>query len=886
MLIFGWFKTDLARAAWIFVGIALAGTLAALHAPRTPPGNRGARLALDPWRAFRDSLAEARRVPVLLQTVLGIAYFSMLGSLFLAIIPIYGRNFLGLSEQRAGLLLMLLSVGIAIGSLTAGKLSEGRVEIGLVPLGSLGMTLSSLDLALFGGRGGNLLGLPARATIDLLLLGLSAGLYIVPLNALLQQRSPAGMKGRLVAFSNVLAFAAVLAAAAIPWLLSSALGWSSRQLVLCGALMTLAGTLYVLSLLPHFLVRLILWLLTHTFYRIQVAGAENLPARGGLLVANHVSWVDALLIGAASDRMVRFMMYRPFYEAPLVHWFFRRMGVIPIAAEDTAEQKEASLAQARQEIAEGHLVCVFAEGAITRTGNLLRFRRGFERIAQGMDAPIVPVCLDGVWGGLFSYERGRLLLKRPRRVLEPVRVLFGEPMPPSSKTFEVRLKIQELSVEGFRLRKSAQWPLELELVRSAKRRWRRPLLIDSDGRVLRQGQALARALALRAPLFGDRRPTPGTVCILLPPGAQGALATLSALAAGKVVAHLDAAAGAELLRREVELARPECVVTSRALLVDPARREALRDARLVLIEEAEASLPALELFLLGLTCRLLPAGLIARFLLGGTPGDVDRTAAVIFSFPQPGGPSRSVALSHHNILSNIESLKQVFRLSREDRILGVLPLSSSFGLTGTLLLPAIGGIPVVYHQDPWDVETVARLSVEQRITILPVAPAHLAAYTGKIPALAFRHLRHALTSGAGLTPELRERFRELYGVEPLEGFGCAECSPLISLNVPTTAGASQGQTGRRAGTSGHPLPGIAIKIVDPQSGAALPPDREGLLLVKGPNVMQGYLNDPAGTEQVLSDGWFHTGVVASQDDDGFLTLRDTTAPERQASQPS
>jgi len=341
-------------------------------------------------------------------------------------------------------------------------------------------------------------------------------LFIVPLNAVLQQRSPEGGKGRMIAFSNLLTFSAVLLAAAIPWLATDLLGWGSRQIVLAAGLVTGLVTLYIVSLLPDFLVRLVLWLLTNTIYRIRVSGDENLPSGGGLLVVNHVSWVDALLVGASCARRISFLMYRPLYERRPFHWFFKRMGVIPVSARDSPERKEASLALAREQIASGRLVCIFAEGSITRTGYLLRFRRGLERIAGGGSAPIVPVLLGGVWGSLFSYRDGRLLFRWPRQFLEPVRVHFGHPMPPTTKAHEVRQRIQEMSVDNFALRKQEQRLLQFRFLRQAKRTWRRRFVTDSSARELRYGAALLRVLELRARLVeadeGD-----DAVGILLPP---------------------------------------------------------------------------------------------------------------------------------------------------------------------------------------------------------------------------------------------------------------------------------------------------------------------------------------------------------------------------------
>ena len=211
-------------------------------------------------------------------------------------------------------------------------------------------------------------------------------------------------------------------------------------------------------------------------------------------------------------------------------------------------------------------------------------------------------------------------------------------------------------------------------------------------------------------------------------------------------------------------------------------------------------------------------------------------------------------------------------MSREDLVLGVLPLSTSFGLIGTVLLPAVAGLGVVYHRDPRDTKTIGTLAGTHGITVLPVSTDQLALYSSELPPKALARLRHAVVAGGELTDADREHFHERFGVEPLEGFGCAECAPLVSLNVPTIVHDARGQTGHRTGTSGHPLPGIAVRVVDPE-GRELQPDNEGELLVRGANVMRGYVDDAELTARVLRDGWYDTGYRAREDEDGFLTIR-------------
>ncbi|HUE39643.1 MAG TPA: MFS transporter [Candidatus Binatia bacterium] len=866
--VYGLFKGHLAGAGVSYLAVAVVGTAAVAVAPRAPAGNPRARFAWNLLGSAASDWREMRKSPVLGYTLLGIAYFGFLGSLFLTVIPIYGKNVLGLPEEDAGILLAVLSIGIGAGSLIAGRLSRGHVEIGLVPLGSLGIALCALDLGLAATPTWRLpWGLPARTALDLVLLGLASGFFIVPLNSLLQQRSPEGMKGRLIAFSNVLTFAAVLAAAAVPWLLTSVAGLTTAQVILSTAFVTVGGSLYVMNLLPDFLVRLVLWLLTNTIYRVRAIGAENLPREGALFVANHTSWVDFLLIGAACDRMIRFLMFRKYYEWPALHWFFRRMGVIPVAAGDPPHKTEESLAIARQQIAEGHAVCIFAEGSITRTGNLLKFKRGFERIAANASSPIVPIYVDGIWGSIFSYEGGRFFFKWPKGVRRPITVVFGEPMPPTAKAHEVRQRIQELSVQAFMERKRRQRTLGFELVRAARRHWRRPLLVNAQGQMLRFGEVLGRAIALRDALFGHAVGTE-RVGILLPPGVQAALANLATTLGGRVAVNLDATAPGDIARSMVESAQIATVLTSRSYLDPLGFGAKLEGARIVDLDGAvcERSISLLA----KLAVRFLPIAWSASRALTGDSHDVDAVATILYSYPEdaPNAP-RGALLSHHNLLSNLEALRQVFDVTPDDRVLGLLPLSNAMSFATTLWLPILSGARVVYGAERIGAD-IGTLISRETVTLLAVNPALLALLTERVARTELASLRFAAVGGEDLPDEVRAAFVAKFGIEPLEGYGRPECAPIVSLNVPDVAHGKERQLGTRPGTTGRPLPGISVRVVDAATGTPVAPGRDGILWVRGPNVTKGYVS---GTpDGVFRDGWYVTGDQARLDEDGFLTV--------------
>ncbi|HET8563817.1 MAG TPA: MFS transporter, partial [Candidatus Binatia bacterium] len=432
------------RLGWIgiiLIFIAVLGTFTSLGITKVPPSGATKPFKLDPATEIWDGIKRLYRDRVLWLTVVGISYFWFLGALVQMDILLFGKEILQLDEARIGLLGTFLAIGIGVGSLAAGRLSGDKVELGLVPLGSIAMGIFPIVL-FFTPPFFN------WVTVSLVLMGFSAGLFIVPLNALLQQRSGREEKGQLIATNNFLNTMGVLVASAALWAMSDFMGLRSDQIILILGLLTLVATVYALYLLPDFLIRFAAWLLTHTVYRIRIVGQQHLPARGpALLVSNHVSFVDALVIGASIQRMIRFMLHQDYYQLRPMTWFFRLMKVIPVATNNRRGIVE-SLRRARQELQNGEVVCIFPEGAISRTGHLLPFKRGFEKIVEGLDVPIIPVHLDQLWGSIFSFKDGRFFWKRPKLVPYPVTVSFGAPLPSSADTQQVRQAVLELESEA------------------------------------------------------------------------------------------------------------------------------------------------------------------------------------------------------------------------------------------------------------------------------------------------------------------------------------------------------------------------------------------------------------------------------------------------------
>jgi acyl-[acyl-carrier-protein]-phospholipid O-acyltransferase/long-chain-fatty-acid--[acyl-carrier-protein] ligase len=845
----------------IFMILAVFGTLTSLGISRAPVAN--------PTRKFHPNFIaevwretwEIKKDHVLWLAVLGNTYFWFLGGLLQPIILLYGKNVLHLSDTHNTYLQAALAIGIGIGSVAAGYLSGGKIEYGLIPLGAIGLTVFSITLA------STHLGFWS-VMARLALLGFFGGFFAVPVNALIQHRPEIGRRGAVLATAGVLSFIGVGAAGGAYYLLVGVLHLGAAKVFLAGSGLTLIATIGAVVLLPDSLLRLLLWMATHSLYSIHVEGRANIPERGGaLFVANHMSFIDALLLSASTDRHIRFLVFKDIYENRAIKPFARILRAIPISSMQRPREMLKSLREASDAIRNGEVVCIFAEGQITRIGQMLPFRRGFERIMNGLDAPIVPVNLDGVWGSIFSFKGGRFLWKFPRRIPYPVTVSFGKSLPAMSTASEVRRAVQELQTEAFALRKKRMHSLIASFIGSAHRYPLRFSMADGKTPRVRFGGALLKTIFLARRL---RKHWAGQKMagILLPSSVGGALVNFAATLCGKVPVNLNYTLSQESLDSCIEQCGLETIITTQALL-DRTKLEI--PVKTILIEEAAAKPRVLEK-IAALSLWWLPARALTR-LFARRALSVDDLATVIFSSGSTGEP-KGVMLSHYNIASNIEQMNQTFMLDSHDRLLGVLPFFHSFGFTVTLWLPAAIGVGVVYHPNPLDFAAIGELVRKYKITFLLSTPTFLQGYIRRCSPEDFGSLQFVLVGAEKLAERVALAFEDRFGIRPLEGYGCTECSPVVAVNTQDFRAAGFRQVGAKRGRIGHPLPGISVRIVEPESGELLGTDQSGLLLVRGPNVMQGYLGRPEKSAEVLCDGWYVTGDIAAMDDDGFLTITD------------
>ncbi|RUL89368.1 AMP-binding protein [Tautonia sociabilis] len=398
-----------------------------------------------------------------------------------------------------------------------------------------------------------------------------------------------------------------------------------------------------------------------------------------------------------------------------------------------------------------------------------------------------------------------------------------------------------------------------------------PAFVDSTGASLSYRQALLKSLALGRVLervLGPAR----NVGVLLPPSCAGAVTNIALTLRGRVPVNLNYTSSQESVDSAVDQAGITHILSSRRML---DRIELRPKGEILLLEDLAPLVGATDKIWAAAVALLMPTRLLGSVLPGLRDEDLDSPATIIFTSGSTGQP-KGVVLTHRNILSNALQIQHHIHLSPGDVVLGILPFFHSFGFTVPLWTVCCIGLKAVYHPNPLEAQVVARLTREHKASVILATPTFVRGFLKRCKREDFASVRLLVLGAEKLKPELAERIREAWGIEPLEGYGCTETGPVVSVNSPYERKAADGRPvpGNRPGTVGQPMPGTLVKVVDPESGQELPPGREGIICIKGPQVMAGYLNHPEATAQVLRDGWYWTGDLGLVDEDGFIVITD------------
>ena len=611
-------------------------------------------------------------------------------------------------------------------------------------------------------------------------------------------------------------------------------------------------------------------IIARLLYRVRSRGHEHIPAKGGaVIIANHLSYVDPVLLQLACPRPIRFIGHKSLRSNRFFDWVFRLSGALTISAGKPAE----AIRLAIKAVEAGEIVAVFPEGQISRTGQLMAIRRGFEVIARKANAPIIPVYIDGVWGSVFSFAGNSYLWKSPRLMPTQVFVQIGAPIPLDQATpAHARKLLLDLGAEAFDERPVLRRHLGRECVRSLVKHPGRLAIVDrtAERKPVKAGQLVAAASALSRHI---RRTIPERrVGIVLPPGAGAFIANLAVICAGKIPVNLNFTAGRSALEASMKIAG---VVT--VLSADAVRQkvpnfpwpERTLDLRVVIAEMGgkRAILPWLVL------AWILPNQWYATLL--GLPKVGDREEAGLLFTSGSSGEPKGVALSHRNILANCTQISSLSILPEDASMVGCLPLFHSMGFTVTLWYVLIRGCRVVTVPSPLDTRRIIEAIRDEGATVLLGAPTFIRPILRKAQPGELRSLELVVTGAEKLPDDLYREFLERFHIEIMQGYGLTETTPASNINQPhppITTATAEPQIGKRTGSTGRLLPGMTVRIVHPDTGEEVPTGDQGIVWFKGANVFSGYLDDPNKTQAAFRNGWFVTGDLGRLDDEGFLFI--------------
>lgn len=850
----------------LLIACAGLGFAASLRVPAAPAPAPTLRLSWNWVAATRGILRHAWERREVRLSILGASWFWLVGAVSLSQLPSFAKSTLGAGSDVVILFLAAFSVGVGVGSSLCGRLMRGEVSARYVPLAALGMTLFSLDLGLASGAAVPpqtvLIGIAEflshgsglRIFGDLLGLAVSGGFFVVPLYAIIQNRSEAAARARIIAANNIVNALFMAGAAGITAALIAA-GLNTPGLFLILAAANGIATLWICKLLPRDVLRMLARFLFRVLYRVEVSGLENFAAAGDrvIIVPNHVSFLDAPLVAAFLPGLPVFAID----PAQLQRWWVRPfLAVVDVFPMEPSRPMAAkSLIKSLKE--DGGRCVIFPEGRINVTGGaLMKVYDGPAMIADKAEAVVLPLRLDGVEFTPFSRLAGRLrrrwFPKVEITILEPRRLAIPAELRGRVRRQRAGVALYDIMSEMMARRPDPPSLFAALLEARAAHGGGHRILEDPETPPLTYDRVVAASLVLGRRI--SRGTGPGeTVGLMLPNSVGAAVAFLALQAVGRVPAMLNHTAGIDGVLSACRTAELRRVVTSRRF-VEAAKLSALAgrlagEMDVVWLEDVRATLGFLDK-LYGFLALRSAARLHRR-----QHDSAGRPAAVLFTSGSEGAP-KGVALSHANLLTNRRQIAARVDFSPADLALNALPMFHSFGLTGGFLLPLLSGVRGFLYPSPLHYRIVPEVAYATGATILFGTDTFLTGYARRANPYDFYALRYVFAGAEPVRKETREIWAERFGKRILEGYGVTECSPVIAFNTPMHY---------RAGSVGRFLPLIEHRL-EPVPGI----DDGGRLFVRGPNVMAGYLR--GGEIEQPAGGWYDTGDIVTVDGDGFVTI--------------
>ncbi len=807
---------------------------------------------------------------VIFLSVIGLSVFWGVSQATMAVFPSYAKMYLHIDNTFIiNGVIAASGIGIAIGSILYAKISRHYIELGTIPLAAFGMALT-LYIS-------TVVNTPSMLALNFLFFGLFGGLFIVPLNSLIQFNAKKKILGTILAGNNWFHSLAMFLMLALTTFVSFYNLDPLKTLYLI-LFIIIVGTLYTVVKLPQSLVLLFLKFIVGLRYKLEINGIKNIPSNGGvLLLGNHISWIDWAIILMSVPREVKFVIFKPIYEKWYLTWLFKLIHAIPISS----TVNRTTIKTIASELDAGNVVVLFPEGAISRNGHLGEFKRGFEKVLESCstDVKVIPFYLRGLWETMFSRANKKFKESKKTNI---VTVCFGRIMSKENANVQsVKNEVFALSSIAWREHIKELKPLNEIIFKSLKDSSNRTIFTDSTGITL-SGTKFLTVTVLFKNIF-KKKLNSNNIGILLPTSSAGAFINYMILLMGKTAINLNFTASIESLKLSIKKSDIKVIITSKRFIDKLESRgikisEIFFDIEVLFLEEEQKKITKIESIFVYFSIKLLPTFLLKLMYLKKTSKDA--TSIILFSSGTEGTP-KGIELSGDNILGNAEQIANILNVNDDDVILGSLPLFHAFGIVVTTFLPLIQGIKCAAFADPTDGLGIAKMVSRERVSIMCGTSTFFRLYTKntKIHHLMFDSLRLVVAGAEKLREDVRFEFKKRFGKDILEGYGTTETSPVATCNLPDKISEDfEVQVGQKIGTVGMAIPGTDIKIVDPITFEELKIGEEGMVIISGIQVMKGYLKDEEKTSKVLKKlknrTYYITGDKGRLDTDGFLTIVD------------
>ena len=813
-----------------------------------------------------------KREPIWL-SIIGLSLFWAIGQAIDSAFPTYFKEVLG-SDNTVLVhgIMAVAGIGIVIGSFYAAKISKNYIELGSIPVSAIGITVVIFILPF------------TTSTYWLITLffifGFFGGLFIVPLNSLIQFNARDKDLGKVLATNNFVQNVAMLTLLVLV-IAAAGYGIGSKAIFIIVGFIALGGAIYTIYKLPQSLLQYIILFIISRKYRLQVFGLDNLPSSGGvLLLGNHISWLDWAILQMATPRRIRFVMERSIYEKWYLKLFLDLFGVIPISSKGSKQ----SLLVVAQKLDEGEVVALFPEGHISRNGHLGEFHKGYELALANtkQDIKITPFFLRGLWGSAFSYASSKLRFDVKKFINRDVSVTFGKPMSKDTSIIELKKAIAELSITAWDKYSSTLKPIHISFLEQSKKDSNSLSIVELPSNQLTKTKVLTASILFSKEF--EKRSSENNIGIILPSTPIGAIANMAILMLGKTVVNLNYTLGSEVLVSALKKAEIKTIYTSKKFISKLTAKgfdieDTFKSVNVYFVEDIKAEIKKIDGFKTLLMAKLFPTCLLKWLYFKNVA--MDKTASIIFSSGSEGVP-KGIELTHKNIMGNIKQVIDILNPKNDDVVVGSLPIFHSFGFTVTTMMPLVEGITLATHPDPTDAPNIGKLVTKYRATMLFGTSTFFRLYikNRKLNSLMFQSIRIVIAGAEKLKEDIKMGFKDKFGLEIYEGYGATETTPVASCNIPDVLNPDtyRVQVGTKQGTVGLPLPGTKFKIVDPNTLKELPTNEAGLILIGGTQIMKGYLKDKDKTNEVIVEidniRWYKSGDKGKVDEDGFLTIVD------------